>query len=80
MSITTIEEKALLIAEIQGLVNKLYTFPQFKEYVRQGKLSMLDSRLETVDELIRRGLVTIPNATPTDKLIPKFAKLHTPQS
>ena len=53
----TPEERARIVAEMQEMLDDIAGLPQYREYARQGKLSLLDSRFETFDEAIRMGII-----------------------
>ena len=46
--------------DVQKLVNELATFPQYRQYVEQHKLSLIDSRLSEIDALLDSGEITVP--------------------
>ena len=47
-----------IIKDAQKLIDELKTFPQYSQYVKEHKLSLIDSRLSVYDELLNRGLIT----------------------
>ena len=60
----TIEEirKAIgeeTINELQESVSELLEIPQFRQYAKQGKLGLLDSRYRTIDQLISLGILKV---------------------
>ena len=42
---------------LQEIVDELKAKPQFKQYVEQRKLSLIDSRLGDIDKLLIAGLL-----------------------
>ena len=44
-------------AELQKIVDDLKTRPEFKRYVEERKLSLIDSRLEYIDLLLNTGIL-----------------------
>ncbi len=41
----------------QNLVNELLKSPQFAQYVKEAKLSLLDSSYEPIDRALRAGVL-----------------------
>ena len=47
------------LEDVQKFVDVLKKDPQFAQYVKQGKLELIDSRLATIDLMIRDGMVKV---------------------
>ncbi len=45
------------IKSMQDLVNELKTSPQFAEYVKMHKVSLIDSRLGMIDQFLDTGVL-----------------------
>ena len=52
-------EISALVQELQPLVDAMLAVESMAQYVREGKLSLLDSRYEPVDAMIRAGLLKV---------------------
>ena len=48
------------IVEMEGLLRKLATYPQYRQYVATHTLAKIDGELGVIDELLDRGLVKVP--------------------
>jgi hypothetical protein len=42
---------------LQKIVDELKKDPQYAQYIKQGKLSLLDSRFDYIDALLRSGTI-----------------------
>jgi len=45
---------------LQDSVNELYELPQYKQYVEQHKLSLIDGKYAMIDKLLDEGLLRVP--------------------
>jgi len=45
------------IAELQKSVDEMRELPQYRQYVNQAKLGLLDSRFEIMDKLLAAGIL-----------------------
>lgn len=51
------EEYRRQIAGLQESINDLRKLPQYSQYISQHKLSLLDSRFDTMDALLNLGIL-----------------------
>ena len=51
------QEKQEILKELQELVDELKTSPQYKQYVEQRKLHLIDSKFLKLDQLLNVGIL-----------------------
>lgn len=47
----------LPISDLQNIVDAMRTMPQYRQYIEQRKLSLIDSNLDIVDDLLTQGVL-----------------------
>jgi hypothetical protein len=50
------EEQYKAIEEMLPHIEALHKIPQFKKYVEIGKMHLIDSRMQGIDDLIQKGI------------------------
>jgi hypothetical protein len=59
-SATAARTKAEILSDAQRAVDRLATFDEYKAYVAQRKLSLIDSRLAVFDKMLESGELKTP--------------------